>query len=94
MQATQELEKIREFLEIVSKTDFSPYNIYWIKFLQAQQPAGNLIQILDEEYDERVSVYTFEEFVQWYAKEIVKEAYDKGQDNLRKAVKELLGLTV
>lgn len=95
MQATQtELEKIQEFLEIVSKTDFSPYSIYWVKYLQAQQPAGDLIQILNEEYDEQVSIYDFEEFVQWYVKELVKEAYDKGQDNLRKAVKELLGLNV
>ena len=55
MQATQtELKKIQEFLEIVSKTDFSPYSIYWVKYLQAQQPAGDLIQILNEEYGEQV----------------------------------------
>ena len=92
----EELKKIRAFMDKYNNMNLSPLYVSY-KYLIAQIPpedSPKVIEIYDEECDRLTTIATFDEFLFWFIPLILKEMYEQGQDNLRKAVQQLLGLRI
>jgi len=90
-ESEKEYLKICEFLECFKKIEFKPFSIY--NYYQVKIKS-NTIYILDDEEDSLKTVKSYKEFLSWFMFELVNESYRSGQENLRKAIKELVGLSV
>lgn len=92
----KEIKKIEEFLLIVEHTKIPHYIQPYVSYQIMETKENNIqaITILDEEGDKIFVVKSFDEFIAWFIKNALIRAFKSGQESIKRAAKEILGITI
>lgn len=97
MSRKAEVDKVNSFLtEYTDSCDLNVTSLPCRHYLaQAEKGNNKTFSILDDEGEKIAHNFTtYEQFILWFVRACIHDAFKEGQSSVRRAIKEILGLTV